>query len=96
MIYSVHGYYRKLNSRKQPSKIETIVFASSSELAQELVERLFDGYPADLYGFSVVGGLERNLQVIYEQRPDLKGIDPDRGYVYNHASLSTSIYRYFK
>lgn len=78
-----------------PSKIETIVFAENAELAQSLVEKLFDRYPAVLSGFSTVGGTERDLKIIYEARPELIGIDPKRGYIYNESFLRNGIYRYF-
>lgn len=96
MIYSVHGYYGKINSRKKPSKIEAIVFAANSELAESLVEGLFDGYPADLQGFSTIGGMEQDLQAIYSQRPELAGIDPNRGYIYKHIYHADCIRKYFK
>lgn len=96
MIYSVHGYYRKINGRKRESKIEAIVFAANSELAQSLIEKLFDCYPADLYGFSTIGGTEKDLQVIYSQRPELIGIDPNQGYIYNKMYHTRCIQRYFK
>ncbi len=96
MIYSVHGYYRKINGRKQQGKIEAIVFAANSKLAQSLVEALFDGYPAELQGFSVIGGMEKNLQKIYSQRPELAGITPERGYIYNKIIHMDRIRKHFK
>ena len=96
MIYSVHGYYGKQYSRKAHSKIEAIVFARSYELAEELVKRLFDGYPVEFESFSVVGGQEQDLNVIYEQRPELRYENPDRGYIYSESSHRNTIYRYFK
>ncbi len=96
MIYSVHGYYGKINGRKPQAKIEAIVFAASPSLAQELVEKLFDGYPVLFDYFTVVGGTEQDLQKIYRERPELVGIDPHRGYIYNQFSHKESIRRYFK
>ncbi len=96
MIYSVHGYYGKINSRKLPAKIEAIVFATNSEIAQICVEKLFDGYPAYFERFSVVGGQERDLQKIYAERPELIGRDPECGYIYNEMSHVYSIIKYFK
>lgn len=96
MIYSVHGYYGKINSRKQQSKIEAIVFAANRELAQNLVEDLFHDYPAVLEGFSTVGGMEKDLQKIYAQRPELAGISPEQGYIYNEMYHVNCIYKYFR
>lgn len=96
MIYSVHGYYSKMNSRKQPSKIEALVFADSRDRAEELVTQLFDGYPANLDSFSVVGDLERDLKKIYDQRPELIGIDPNHGYIYNEMYHISCIRKYFR
>ena len=96
MIYSVHGYFGKINSRKQQSKIETIVFAEDRDLAEKLVKDLFDGYPANFERFSVVGGQERDLNKIYEERPELRGIDPKKGYVYNEFYFRNDIARYYK
>lgn len=96
MIYSVHGYYGKINSRKRPSKIETIVFAADSKSAQRLVEELFDGYPVEFEGFSTVGGMEQDLQKIYDQRPELMGVDPKRGYIYNRSFHVDCIRKYFR
>ena len=95
MIYSVHGYYSKINSRKQPSKIEALVFANSRDHAEELVVQLFDDYPANLEPFSVVGGLERDLKKIYDQRPELTGIDPNHGYIYDRMYHINCIHKYF-
>ncbi len=96
MIYSVHGYYGKYRSRKPQAKIEAIVFARDSELAEDLVKRLFDGYPVELEYLNVVGGQEKDLNVIYEQRPELRSENPDRGYIYNELSHKNAICRYFK
>lgn len=95
MIYSVHGYYRKRNSRKQLSKIEAIVFANSRERAEELIEELFEDYPAELEPLSVVGGLEHDLNKIYAERPELWGIDPNCGYIYNKMYHINCIRKYF-
>lgn len=96
MIYSVHGYYGKQHSRKAHSKIEAIVFARSRELAEDIVKRLFDNYPVEFEYFSIVGGQEQDLNAIYEQRPELRYENPDRGYIYNEFSHKNAIYRYFK
>lgn len=96
MIYSVHGYYQKISGRKAPGKIEALVFATSSEAAQRLVETLFDGYPAELQDFSVIGGMEKNVQKIYSQRPELAGIAPEQGYIYNRMIHIDRIRKYFK
>lgn len=96
MIYSVHGYYRKISGRKAPAKIEALVFATTAEAAQRLVETLFDGYPAELQDFSVSGGVEKTVQEIYLQRPELAGIAPERGYIYNRMIHMDCIRKYFK
>ncbi len=96
MIYSVHGYYGKQHSRKAHSKIEAIVFARSHELAEDLVKQLFDDYPVEFESFSVVGGQEQDLNAIYEQRPELRYENPDRGYIYGEFSHRNAIFQYFK
>lgn len=96
MIYSVHGYYGKQYSRKAQAKIEAIVFAANCELAENAVKRLFEGYPVEFGGFSVIGGQEQNPKVIYEQRPELRYENPDKGYIYNEFSHRHDIRQYFK
>lgn len=96
MIYTVHGYYGKINSRKQQAKIEATVFAANAELAQSLVERLFDRYPANLDYFNVTSGTNKTLGEIYQERPELQGISPDCGYIYNLFFHKDCIYKYFK
>lgn len=95
MIYSVHGYYGKLGSRKREAKIEAIVFASSDKHAEELVKELFSGCPVYFDRFSVIHGEETDLKKIYEQRPELIGTSPEKGYVYDEFAHSNTIRRYF-
>jgi len=95
MIYSVHGYYGKYGSRKRPAKIEAIVFASSESHAEKLVKELFSAYPVYFDSFSVIHGAETDLKKIYEQRPELIGISPEKGYVYEEFTHSYTIRKYF-
>ena len=96
MIYSVHVYYHKLNSRKRPAKIEAIVFAANKQMAEDMVRSLFTDYPVEFEPFSVVGTEGKTLQEIYSERPELVGITPEQGYIYNWMSHINSIQRYFK
>ena len=96
MVYSVHGYYGKYGSRKQQNKIEAIVFARDSLLAESLVKEMFDGYPATFSAFTVVGGNEMDLEKIYAERPELMRVSPDEGYVYSEFAHKRTIARYFK
>lgn len=96
MIYSVHGYYGKMNSRKAKSKIEAIVFASSRDMAENLILALFEDYSADVDYLSVVGGIEKDVTKIYEQRPELIGKDPNCGYIYNEMYHIQCIKKYFR
>ena len=79
-----------------PAKIEATVFAANNQLAQTLVEELFDGYPVEFDSFSTVGGIEQDLQKIYAQRPELIGVDPDHGYTYDQFYHVNCIRKYFK
>ncbi|MDP4092553.1 MAG: hypothetical protein Q8920_04260 [Bacillota bacterium] len=96
MIYSVHFYYSKLNSRKQPNKFEGIVFAKDQERVKELIEDMIKNYPIKLQEpLSIVGGVrEKSLQEIYDERPELIGISPEQGYIYNEFPQKISIKRY--
>ena len=96
MIYSVHGYYHKLNGRKMPSKIEAIVFAANRQMAEDMVRSLFAGYPAEIEFLNVAGAEDKTLQEIYSERPELVGIAPEQGYIYNLTSHNNSIQDYFK
>lgn len=95
MIYSVHGYYGKLGSRKREAKIEAIVFASSDKHAEKMVKDLFSGYPAYFDRFNVIHGEETELKKIYELRPELIGTSPEKGYVYEEIAHCNTIQRYF-
>ncbi|NLI93919.1 MAG: hypothetical protein GX434_17500 [Peptococcaceae bacterium] len=98
MIYSVHFYYHKINSKKTPNKFEGIVFAKSQAHAEELVRKMISNYPIEVEEpFSIIGSLsEKTLQEIYTERPELKGILPEQGYIYNEASHRNSISRYIR
>ena len=96
MLYSVHGWYGKRNSRKQQPKIEAIVFAEDSYLARKLIESLFDGYPAKLDSFTTAGDNEQSLEEIYQTNPELRFEDPKRGFIYNEIYHRNCIERYFR
>ena len=96
MIFSVHGCYKKQNSRKASSKIEAIVFARDMIKAEELFRRLFSGYPVDIEYFNTIHGNQDSLEEIYAQRPELYGISPDTGYIYKELYHKNIISKYFK
>ena len=96
MIYSVHGYYSKIGSRKHKAKIEAVVFASNKDNAEQLVKSMFDGYPASFESFNVISGQEKDINKIYAQRPELRGIDTETGYIYDEFSHANTIYRYYE
>lgn len=85
MIYSVHFYYKKLNGRKHPSKFEGIIFAANKQRVHEIIEEMINGLPIETEPFSIIG-TEKSLEEIYEERPELNGISPEEGYVYNRFS----------
>jgi hypothetical protein len=95
-VYSVHGYYGKLNSRKTHQKIEALVFAKTANQAENIVRDLFDRYPADIEYITVAGGQIENGESIYARHPELEGMNPDTGYLYNAFSHQSAIYKYFK
>jgi hypothetical protein len=97
MIYSVHFYYHKRNSRKAASKFEGIVFAKSQDHAEELVKKLISDYPIEAEEpFSIMGGPDKALEEIYKERPELIGITPEQGYIYNEVMHRNSISRYVR
>lgn len=97
MIYSVHFYYHKRGSRKAASKFECIVFAKNQDHAGELVKKLISGYPIEAEEpFSIIGGSDKTLEEIYKERPELIGITPERGYIYNEFVHRNSISRYVR
>ena len=50
MLFSVHGYFKKTNTRKMPRKLEVLVYATDDDSALKLVENLFSRYyNADLF-----------------------------------------------
>lgn len=95
MICSVHGYYKKRSGRKMSNKIEALVFASSIEHAQELVGKMLSEFPVEIEYLNGAG-LKRPLEEIYKERPELRGITPERGYIYNEYIQRDSIRRYVK
>ena len=96
MIYTVHGYYGKSKSKKQHQKIEATVFAKDGNLAKAIVKDLFSDYPVEFEYLNVSGGIEKDLKKIYEQRPELRDIPPEVGYVYNELMHKQTIMRYFR
>ncbi len=97
MIYSVHFYYYKRSSRKASSKFEGIVFAKSQDHAEELVKKLISNYPIEAEEpFSIMRGSDKTLEEIYKERPELIGITPEQGYIYNELMHRNSISRYIR
>ncbi|MCY9593967.1 hypothetical protein PC41400_14755 [Paenibacillus chitinolyticus] len=94
MIYSVHCYFHKINSRKAGSKFEGIVFAKNKEHAEEIVRALFSKYPIEIESMSAVGREDRTLDEVYTERPELIGISPERGYLYNEYTHKVRISKY--
>lgn len=95
MIYSVHFYYSKVGSRKGERRFETIIFAQSKNHAEELARNLFKGYPAKIENLNVMGGLEKSLEEIYEERPELMNVPPERGYIYDEFTYRNRIRDYY-
>ncbi len=95
MICSVHGYYKKQGGKKAPMKIEAIVFASDEDKAEDLVRQLFSGYPADIEYLNTISNTRDNEETISNQRPELRGISPDTGYIYNKLYHRKIISKYF-
>lgn len=97
MIYSVHFYYHKRSSGKAASKFEGVVFAKSQDHAEELVKKLISNYPIEAEEpFSIMGGSDKALEEIYKERPELIGITPEQGYIYNEIIHRNSISRYVR
>jgi len=97
MIYSVHFYYHKRGSRKAASKFEGIVFAKNQGHAEELVKKLISGYPIEAEEpFSIIGGPDKTLEEIHNERPELIGITPEQGYIHNEFMHRNSISRYVR
>lgn len=82
MIFSVHFYYNKSNSRKQSSKFEGIIFAINESRVKELINEMLCDLPIDIESISIVGP-NLTLKEIYAERPELEGINPEEGYVYS-------------
>lgn len=97
MIYSVHFYYHKIGSRKASSKFEGLVFAKDQDHAEELVKKMISDYPIEAEEpFSIIGGSNKTLEEIYKERPELNGISPEQGYIYDEFSHRNSINRYVR
>lgn len=96
MIYSVHFYFSKLNSRKPSNKIETIVFAKDKMRAEELIRDMISNYPIKVEEpFSIIGSIpEKPLHEIYNERPELRNVPPEKGYIYNEYLLRSLIKKY--
>jgi len=86
VIYTVHFWYKKLNSRKHPSKFEGTVFAANKEKAEELVNEMFAGLPIEVEEPMSIVGPDFTLDKIYELHPVLKGISPEKGYIYDRTA----------
>lgn len=97
MICSVHFYYHKRGSRKAATKFEGIVFAKNKDHAEELVKKLISDYPIEAEEpFSIIGGSDKTLEEIYKERPELIGITPEQGYIYNEFMHRNFISRYVR
>lgn len=97
MIYSVHFYYHKKGSRKAANKFEGIVFANNKDRAEELVKKILSNYPIEIEEpLSVIGGSDNTLEEIYNERPELIGITPEQGYIYNKFMHKKAISRYVR
>jgi len=94
MIYSVHCHFHKINSRKASSKFEGIVFAKNQEHAEEIVRALFLKYPIAIESVSVSGREDRTLEEVYAERPELIGILPEHGYLYDEYMHKVRISKY--
>lgn len=94
MIYSVHCHYRKLNSNKASHKFEGIVFAKDRTKAKEMVRNILSKYPVEIENMSAIGNEDKTLGEIYAERPELIGISPEQGYIYNEYSHNSNISRY--
>lgn len=97
MIFSVHFYYHKIGSNKAEGKFEGIVFAKNPEHAKELITKMFSDYPVTIESFSIIGGaLDKPLSVIYEERPELLGTPPEKGYIYNEFYYRDKLRKYIR
>ena len=97
MIYSIHFYFHKRNSKKAASKFEGIVFAKDQDHAEELVKKLISNYPIVAEEpFSIIGGSDKTLEEIYKERPELNGITPEHGYIYNELLHRNSMSMYIR
>ncbi|UVI32063.1 hypothetical protein [Paenibacillus spongiae] len=96
MIYTIHFWYKKSNSKKSAHKFEGIVFAKNEDHAKELVKNLFTDFPIVVEGMMTARGslTERTLNDIYNERPELIGISPEQGHIYDEFSHRNSIRRY--
>jgi hypothetical protein len=94
MIYSVHFHYHKIASNKAEGKFEGIVFAKNPEHAKELVTKMFSDFPVAIGNLSIIGNSEKSLSVIYDERPELFGIPPEEGYIYNEFYYRDKLRKY--
>ena len=95
MIYSVHFYYRKINSCKAISKCEAYVFANSRDRAEDLIKEMISGYDIETESLSVVNvTLDRTLDEIYNTYPELIGVKPQDGKIIDEYMQRMRISRY--
>ncbi len=79
------------------SKFEGIVFAKNQDHGEELVKKLISGYPLEAgEPFSIIGGLDKTLEEIYNERPELIGITSEQGDIYNEFMHRNSISKYVR
>lgn len=60
------------------------MFAKSQDHEEELVKKLISDYLIEAEEpFSIIKGSDNTLEKIYKERPELIGITPEQGYIYN-------------
>jgi hypothetical protein len=89
----VHFYYNKLNSRKASHKFEGLVFASSQEKAEQLIEELISKFPIKNERLTISSS-KKTLEEIYNDRPELRGINPDEGCICDELSHIYNLRKY--
>ncbi len=65
--------------------------------AEQLVRKMISDYPIKPEEpFSIIGGSDKTLEEIYNEHPELNGITPERGYIYNEFVHRNYISRYVR
>lgn len=95
MIYSVHFYYKKINSCKVVNKCEAYVFADSRDRVEDLINEMISGYSIKSEPLSIVNvTLDRTLDEIYDTYPELTGIKPENGKIIDEYMQRIRISKY--